>query len=104
MQCILSSGRRGRMPQTDRGGEYFSLTQCKDKLRFQALWPCARDETGYEFGLMKTLTIRQPDDWHLHLRDGIVLEAVAPHTAHFGSAKIERASCRDRALIPGLAG
>lgn len=76
------------MPQTDRGGEYFSSTQYKDKLRLTALWPCAWDETGYEFGLMKTLTIRQPDDWHLHLRDGIVLEAVAPHTAHFGRAII----------------
>ncbi|MCT7374923.1 dihydroorotase [Chelativorans salis] len=36
---------------------------------------------------MKTLTIRQPDDWHLHLRDGAVLEAVAPYTAaHFARA------------------
>lgn len=30
---------------------------------------------------IKTLTIRQPDDWHLHLRDGSVLDAVLPHTA-----------------------
>ncbi|MCT8991242.1 dihydroorotase [Chelativorans sp. SCAU2101] len=38
---------------------------------------------------MKTLTIRKPDDWHLHLRDGAVLEAVLPHTAaHFGRAII----------------
>jgi len=27
------------------------------------------------------LTIRRPDDWHLHLRDGAMLEAVAPWTA-----------------------
>ena len=27
------------------------------------------------------LTIRQPDDWHVHLRDGAMLEAVAQHTA-----------------------
>ncbi|MBM9594334.1 dihydroorotase [Roseitranquillus sediminis] len=27
-----------------------------------------------------TLTIRRPDDWHLHLRDGAVLKAVLPHT------------------------
>ena len=27
------------------------------------------------------LTIRRPDDWHLHLRDGAMLQAVAPHTA-----------------------
>jgi len=27
------------------------------------------------------LTIRKPDDWHVHLRDGAMLEAVAPYTA-----------------------
>ncbi|MBI1243812.1 MAG: dihydroorotase [Alphaproteobacteria bacterium] len=27
------------------------------------------------------LVIRRPDDWHVHLRDGAMLEAVAPHTA-----------------------
>jgi dihydroorotase len=30
---------------------------------------------------MKTLTITQPDDWHLHVRDGAALKAVLPHTA-----------------------
>ena len=34
-----------------------------------------------------TLTIRRPDDWHLHLRDGAVLRAVLPETArHFARA------------------
>jgi len=28
-----------------------------------------------------TITITQPDDWHLHLRDGEVLNSVAPFTA-----------------------
>ncbi|NKB28752.1 MAG: dihydroorotase [Rhodobacteraceae bacterium] len=39
---------------------------------------------------MKTkLTLRRPDDWHLHLRDGDVLMAVLPDTAaHFGRALI----------------
>ncbi|KAJ7981479.1 Dihydroorotase, mitochondrial [Quillaja saponaria] len=33
------------------------------------------------------LTITQPDDWHLHLRDGDLLEAVVSHSAsHFGRA------------------
>lgn len=33
------------------------------------------------------LTIRRPDDWHLHLRDGAMLEAVLPESArHFGRA------------------
>jgi dihydroorotase len=27
------------------------------------------------------ITIRRPDDWHVHLRDGAMLRAVAPHTA-----------------------
>jgi len=36
-----------------------------------------------------TLTIRRPDDWHLHLRDGAMLRAVLPETArHFGRAII----------------
>ena len=30
---------------------------------------------------MTSLTIRRPDDWHLHLRDGAALQAVLPHTA-----------------------
>ena len=29
----------------------------------------------------QTLTIRRPDDWHVHLRDGDMLSAVAPYTA-----------------------
>jgi len=30
---------------------------------------------------MQTLTIRRPDDWHVHLRDGEMLRTVAPYTA-----------------------
>ena len=29
----------------------------------------------------QTLTIRRPDDWHVHLRDGEMLQRVAPYTA-----------------------
>ena len=29
----------------------------------------------------QTLTIRRPDDWHVHLRDGDMLKTVAPYTA-----------------------
>ena len=33
------------------------------------------------------LTLRRPDDWHLHLRDGAMLRAVLPETArHFARA------------------
>ncbi len=36
-----------------------------------------------------TLTIARPDDWHLHLRDGAMLQGVAGHTAaHFARAII----------------
>lgn len=31
--------------------------------------------------MTETLTIRRPDDWHLHLRDGEMLQLVAPYTA-----------------------
>jgi dihydroorotase len=37
----------------------------------------------------QSLTLAQPDDWHLHLRDGAALKAVLPHTAaQFGRAII----------------
>ncbi|MGR3701738.1 MAG: dihydroorotase [Paracoccaceae bacterium] len=36
-----------------------------------------------------SITIRRPDDWHLHLRDGAMLRAVLPETArHFARAII----------------
>ena len=36
-----------------------------------------------------TITIPRPDDWHLHLRDGAMLEGVLPETArHFARAII----------------
>ena len=31
--------------------------------------------------MTETITIRRPDDWHVHLRDGEMLQAVAPWTA-----------------------
>ena len=38
---------------------------------------------------MTILTIRRPDDWHLHLRDGAMLQAVLPETTrHFARAII----------------
>jgi dihydroorotase len=38
---------------------------------------------------LTTLTIRRPDDWHLHLRDGAALRSVLPFTAaRFGRAII----------------
>ena len=38
--------------------------------------------------MTQSLTLRRPDDWHLHLRDGAMLAAVAPHSAGFGRAII----------------
>nr|CAB3478284.1 unnamed protein product [Digitaria exilis] len=39
--------------------------------------------------MSQQLIITRPDDWHLHVRDGEVLEAVLPHSArHFGRAII----------------
>ena len=31
--------------------------------------------------MTQSLTIRRPDDWHLHLRDGDMLRAVVQHSA-----------------------
>ena len=38
--------------------------------------------------MTSSITLRRPDDWHLHLRDGAMLGAVAPHSADFGRAII----------------
>jgi len=39
--------------------------------------------------MTQSLTLRRPDDWHLHLRDGAMLKAVLPETArHFARAII----------------
>ena len=39
--------------------------------------------------MTQTLSIRRPDDWHLHLRDADMLRAVLPHSAaHFARAII----------------
>jgi dihydroorotase len=38
---------------------------------------------------MEQLTLRRPDDWHLHLRDGAMLQGIAPESArHFARAII----------------
>ena len=60
-----------------------------------------------------SITIRRPDDWHLHLRDGAMLRAVLPESArHFARAIImpnlvppvvtarDAAAYRDRILQP----
>ena len=39
--------------------------------------------------MTQTLTLRRPDDWHLHLRDGAMLKGVLPETTrHFARAII----------------
>ncbi|MGP1358611.1 amidohydrolase family protein, partial [Roseicyclus sp.] len=66
--------------------------------------------------MTERLTLRRPDDWHLHLRDGAMLEGVLPETArHFARAIVmpnlvppvvtarDAAAYRDRILaaLPG---
>ena len=67
--------------------------------------------------MTRSITIRRPDDWHLHLRDGAMMRAVLPATtAHFARAIVmpnlvppvvtaaQAAAYRDRiltALPPG---
>ena len=41
----------------------------------------------YPLSMTTRITIRKPDDWHLHVRDGAMLKAVMPYTAkNFGRA------------------
>ncbi|TFL18559.1 dihydroorotase [Jannaschia formosa] len=65
---------------------------------------------------MDSLTIRRPDDWHLHLRDGEMLSLVAPESRDFARAIVmpnlvppvvtgaEAAAYRERILAAGFAG
>src|SRR5580700_4051960 len=49
-----------------------------------ALYPDMGTERAFR---MDTITLRRPDDWHVHLRDGAMLAAVVPFTARqFGRA------------------
>ena len=53
---------------------------------------------------VKAITIRRPDDWHVHLRDGAMLKAVLPFTeaqfaregaeVGFGLSEVILARCR----------
>ncbi|KAL6330549.1 hypothetical protein AAG906_040480 [Vitis piasezkii] len=53
-----------------------------------SILPFARIEVPNQVkvkGARMELSLTQPDDWHLHLRDGDLLEAVVSHSAsHFG--------------------
>lgn len=70
----------------------------------------------YGAAMTRTITLRRPDDMHLHLRDGAMLQAVLPETArHFARAIVmpnlvppvvtarDAAAYRDRILaaLPG---
>ena len=51
-------------------------------LQYTPIWPSAlRAAARASLVTMQQLTIRRPDDWHLHLRDGPALAAVLPHSA-----------------------
>lgn len=54
-------------------------------MTLSALFEKAPDPAGEAF----SLTIRRPDDWHVHLRDGAMMKAVLPFTAaQFGRGLI----------------
>ncbi len=53
------------------------------------LWPDPRAHVFLFFTMMNEITIRRPDDWHLHLRDGDIMRAVLPFTSQlYGRAII----------------
>ena len=51
----------------------------------------------------QTLTIRRPDDWHVHLRDGDMLRKVAPYTARQFARAIVMPNLAPPVTTPGLA-
>ena len=55
---------------------------------------------------MDTLTIRRPDDWHLHFRDDAVMQGVVPFTARqFARADSGTyLAARDALLVTGPTG
>ena len=61
----------------------------KHYFHYTALWDMLQRPKRARIYRMNTLTIRKPDDWHTHLRDGAMLEAVLPFTAQrFGRAVV----------------
>ena len=48
-----------------------------------------------------TLTLRRPDDWHLHLRDGDALAAVVGATARVFGRAIVMPNLKPPARAPG---
>ena len=64
---------------------------------------------------MDAITLRRPDDWHLHLRDGAMLRTVAPASRDFGRVLVmpnlvppvvtgaQAAAYRDRVHAAGVA-
>src|SRR5690606_29391488 len=52
---------------------------------------------------MQSLTITRPDDWHLHLRDGAVLDDVVGHTARQFARAIIMPNLKPPVTTTGLA-
>src|SRR5689334_1343623 len=86
---------RGTLPEAFRA-RWNSLGAHRPVIGHAPRWPRARAHRDHRFRraagadhaarspeqpLMDNLTLRRPDDWHLHLRDGDALGAVLPHTA-----------------------
>jgi len=53
---------------------------------------------------VKSLTLARPDDWHLHLRDGAMLESVLRHTARVFARAIVMPNLRPPVTTTALAG
>ncbi|MGB5081200.1 MAG: dihydroorotase [Burkholderiales bacterium] len=53
---------------------------------------------------MTSLTLTRPDDWHLHLRDGAMLESVLRHTARIFARAIVMPNLRPPVTTTALAG
>src|SRR5215210_335564 len=77
--CILNAARGyglGGLALDRSGGDARSAT-----------FPASRAARLHRISMADRITIRKPDDWHLHVRDNEMLRATLPFTArHFGRA------------------
>ncbi|CAN6921614.1 unnamed protein product [Brassica oleracea] len=76
---IISGKKNGgvyQMDETSTPGNLVTYGFVSQKLKFDR--SCKKVK---QRAVRMELTITQPDDWHLHLRDGDLLQAVVPHSA-----------------------
>lgn len=91
---IIDLSKGGMLARSIRHGRWPTFVSQQASFRRSPIGPeraagTATTPATAAADLGETLTIARPDDWHLHVRDGDMMDAVLPHTAAtFGRAII----------------